>query len=355
METALPEIENAPADAEAADAAAAAANGAAPEPAALVSKVLVIETDAGALAAIRDFCDAHGLQGHKVHPLNVPAVLRSRIDLGAVFVGAELQGAVTDGLALARDIAWLRPELPLFLRMDGMPEAEAEAAAIALQREPSVVRYTLAEIDALKAEVDRKLFDRVYPTSLVRTLGEMTQAALASQFKGMQVRLDPPYVVRDRLIHGELFTLIPMETPWCRGFMTLQTDAGSLRRAVAAGRTAFSAEESADFRNLNAILGELTNLVWGAFRNRFGTEGASGSFGVQVPIIVNHLHRYISFGTESPQLCFKCQLWAPEDPEATAITIYQRFAFSLSWAPELYRESEALLSGFVESGELELF
>jgi len=349
METTAPVIEPAPSDAPAPPGAAM------PEPAALVSKVLVIETDGDALARIRAFCEAHGLQGHKVHPLNVPAVLRSRIDLGAVFVGTQLQGALSDGLALARDIAWLRPELPIFLRTDGMPEAQAGTDAHAMPRDASVVRYTLDGIDALKTEVDRKIFDRVYPMSLVRTLGEMTQTALASQFRGMQVRLDPPYVVRDRLIHGELFTPIPMETPWCRGFMTLQTDVASLRRVVDAGRTAFSSEEGEDFRNLNAILGELTNLIWGAFRNRFGTEGASGSFGVQVPIIVNHLHRYISFGTESPQLCFKCHVWAPDDPEATAITIYQRFAFSLSWAPELYRESEALLSGFVESGELELF
>lgn len=313
----------------------------------LVSKVLVIETDASVLAAIRAFCDANGLQGHKVHPLSVSAVLRSRIDLGAVFVGARLQGAVSDGVALAREIARLRPELPLFLRLDA-PQALADGP-------PSVVPYVLEDIEALKQELERKIFDRVYPVSLVRSLSEMTQAAMASQFRGMQVQLDPPYVVRDRLIHGELFTLIPMETPWCRGFMTLQTDAESLRRVVQSGHTVFAAADGDDFRNLNAILGELTNLVWGAFRNRYGTQGAGGSFGVQVPIIVNHLHRYISFGTESPQLCFRCRAWSAQDPEATAIHIYQRFAFSLNWAPELYRESETLLNGFVESGELELF
>lgn len=318
-------------------------------PAALESKVLVIETDAAVLDAIRAFCGGNALQGHRVHPLNVAGVLRSRIDLGAVFVGGRLQGAVSDGVELAREIARLRPELPLFLRTDGV-EPLPDLGAL-----PSIVPYTLADIGALRSELDRKIFDRVYPTSLVRALGEMTQSALASQFKGMDVRMDPPYVVRDRLIHGEMFTLIPMETPWCRGFMTLQTDAESLRRVVSAGHTVFSAEDGADFRNLNALLGELTNLIWGGFRNRYGTEGAGGTFGVQVPIIVNHLHRYISFGTESPQLCFKCQAWSPDDPEGTTVTIYQRFAFSLSWAPELYRESETLLSGFVESGELEMF
>jgi len=76
---------------------------------------------------------------------------------------------------------------------------------------------------------------------------------------------------------------------------------------------------------------------------------------VQVPIVINHLHRYISFGSQNPQLCFKYTLSDRSDPNAKPLAIYQRFVFNLSWSPEEFAENQVSVEDLVESGELEMF
>jgi hypothetical protein len=75
----------------------------------------------------------------------------------------------------------------------------------------------------------------------------------------------------------------------------------------------------------------------------------------QVPLIINHLHRYISFGSEKPQLCFKYTLHDAENSDRQSLIIYQRFIFNLNWAPEEFAENEASVEDLFEMGELELF
>lgn len=91
-----------------------------------------------------------------------------------------------------------------------------------------------------------------------------------------------------------------------------------------------------------------------AFKNRFVSGEQLPGRQSQVPIIVNHQHRYISFGSEDPQLCFKYTLLDP-DGKAAPLVLYQRFIFNLSWAPEKFKENEAIAEDLFDSGELELF
>ena len=55
-------------------------------------------------------------------------------------------------------------------------------------------------------------------------------------------------------------------------------------------------------------MAEITNLIWGAFKNRYIGDGDRLARSAQVPLIVNHKHKYISFGTSNPQLCFRFTL-----------------------------------------------
>jgi hypothetical protein len=105
---------------------------------------------------------------------------------------------------------------------------------------------------------------------------------------------------------------------------------------------------------LNALLGELTNLIWGAFKNRFINGASHAAYAGQVPIVINHLHRYISFGSDNPQLCFQYVLRDPSD-SGRILKIHQRFVFNLSWSPEDFSENTQTLDALVDSGELELF
>ena len=49
----------------------------------------------------------------------------------------------------------------------------------------------------------------------------------------------------------------------------------------------------------------MTNLIWGSFKNRYmGDADALARSQVQVPLLVNHKHKYISFGTGESAIVF---------------------------------------------------
>ena len=317
----------------------------------LISKVLVLDEDAESAARIKVFCDANSLVGLRSQSGNVMSVLKSNVDLGAIFLSEGYGSQDTQGLSFARQIHEIRPELPIFLRrqaadnLDDLPDLERGLFSEA---------YTIDNIDKLTTVIGETIFSLVYPNGLVRGITEITKAALESQFKGVEVSTEAPYIVRDRIIYGELFTLIPLESNWCRGYMMLQTEEQPLMGFVEAEKTHLVAGSAANFRDINQVLGEVTNLVWGSFKNRFVSYDAIEGRQSQVPIIVNHLHRYISFGSEDPQLCFRYTL-TDINGTVPSLVLYQRFVFNLSWSPDKFKENEALVEDLFDSGELELF
>jgi len=317
------------------------------EKAELVSKVLVLEEAQDCAARIKAFCDANSLVGVKAQSGNVMGVLKSNVYLGAIFLG-ESYGGKDGGLKLAREIHDVRPELPIFLRREGADDLEGISDQDKCLFSQA---YAISNIDKLGPIINETIFSLVYPNALVRGITEITRTALESQFKGVDVTTEAPYIVRDRIIYGELFTLIPLESNWCRGYMMLQTEEGPLVSCVASGQTHITTD-SVNFRDINHVLGEVTNLVWGMFKNRFISAEPLEGRASQVPIIVNHLHRYISFGSEDPQLCFRYTL---TDSSGISLVLYQRFVFNLSWSPDKFKENEALVEDLFDSGELELF
>ncbi len=75
----------------------------------------------------------------------------------------------------------------------------------------------------------------------------------------------------------------------------------------------------------------------------------------QVPLVINHQHRYISFGSENPQLCFKYRLVDVDKGVTKTYLLYQRFVFNLNFSPEDFTENENVMDELMNSGELELF
>lgn len=321
------------------------------EKAELISKVLVLDEEPDSALRIKAFCDANHLVGLRAQSENVMSVLKSNVDLGAIFLSESYGSQNDSGLSFARQIHAVRPELPIFLRrkladnLDDLGELERGLFSEA---------YTIKHIDKLVPVIGETIFSLVYPNGLVRGITEITKAALESQFKDVEVSTEAPYIVRDRIIYGELFTLIPLESNWCRGYMMLQTEERPLMGFVETGKTHILTGESANFRDINHVLGEVTNLVWGSFKNRFISYDAIEGRHSQVPIIVNHLHRYISFGSEDPQLCLRYTLTGTPG-NGPPMVIYQRFVFNLSWSPDKFKENEALVEDLFDSGELELF
>ena len=313
-----------------------------------VSKVLVLDNSAEHAAVIKGFCDQNNLVPLRVRDGAVMSVLRTNIDLGGILYSDTYGDSPAQTAAIAARIHTARPELPIIIRrngaatLDDLPEEARRACCAA---------YAANDMDSLRKVIDEYIFCLTYPNALLRGIAEITESVLANQCKSLQISLDTPYVVRDRVIFGELFSLIQLESTWCRGYMMLQTEEAPFVELL--GRQA-GPGASINFRHVNDLLSEITNLIWGAFKNRYiGDSKGAAATQVQVPLIVNHKHKYISFGSENPQLCFRFNLADPVSGRST--TLYARFVFNLSWSPDDFREIPQEVAGLVDSGELELF
>ncbi|MFZ4535028.1 chemotaxis protein CheX [Propionivibrio sp.] len=314
----------------------------------LISKVLVLDSSPEHSDAIKQFCDENNLVGLKVRKNRLMSVLRSNIDLGAILYSDSYGASPEENAEIAIRIHTVRPELPIFLRRDS--EATLDDINESLRR-VFCAAYTTNDLPGLSQLVDKYIFSLVYPNALVRGISEITESILASQFKQLTTRWDTPYIVHDKVIFGEVFSLIPLESAWCRGYMMLQTEEQPILDSL---DTHAPSEDGANFRTVNSLLGEITNLIWGAFKNRYIGDAAAASVSqIQVPLIINHKHKYISFGTENPQLCFLYTL--TDEDSGKTIKLYQRFVFNLSWSPEDFKEIVNDTSDLVDSGELELF
>lgn len=313
----------------------------------LLSKVLILDDRQEYVDGLRAFCEANNLVGLKVRKNRLMSVLRSNIDLGAIFY-AESYGATPEESAeIAVRIHAIRPELPIILRRD--TDASLDGANESL-RHACCAAYTAADLTLLKKIVDDYIFSLYYPCELVRGISEMSETVLAGQFSHLSLRWDTPYIVRDRVIFGEVFSLIPLESNWCRGYMMIQTEEQAILDYLDRheGRPGGAA-----FRDVNSLLGEITNLIWGNFKNRYIGDASMTNQHIQVPLVVNHKHKYISFGTENPQLCFFYTL--TDDETGDSIRLYQRFIFNLNWSPEDFKVIVHDSAGLVDAGELELF
>jgi len=312
-----------------------------------VSKVLVLDDCPAHADAIKRFCDENNLIGLKVKAQSLPAVLRSNIDLGAILLAESYGGSVAECAAIATSIDALRPELPIILRRDERASLDDLPQAL---REVVCAAYVGSDMAPLRLAIDEYLFVLDYPNALVRGITEITEFRLASLFRDLTVTWDTPCLVRDQIIYGEVFSLIALESDWCRGYMMVQTDEEPLLEML--GRKQ-GQDGAADFRDLNSVLGEVTNLIWGAFKDRYLGDAQAARSKVQVPLIVNHKQRYISFGTTNPQLCFKYHL--VDEKSGRSVVFDQRFIFNLSWSPEDFKEGADDVDALVAAGELDLF
>lgn len=312
-----------------------------------VSKVLVHDCSREHEASIKQFCDENQLVAVKSCSNNVLDVLRSYVDLGGVFLSADLDGEPGGGIALGEEIHRIRPELPIFLRIN------SEAENIEDPKKAFCATYTIESIDTLKTIINEYIFCTYYPNALIRGIEEITCETLYNFFEGVDISVSAPYLVKDRIIFGELFSLIPVESCWCKGYMTLQSEESNVRTMLKAEKLSEEQDDIENFRVINDVLSEITNMAWGTIRNRFISDNCPVSdVKTQVPIIVNHQHKYITFGTNTPQLCFKYTISRPDN---TAFSLYIKFVFNLHWEPDKFSENQPSVNELVTSGELEFF
>jgi len=314
----------------------------------LAAKVLLLEHDPLHYPQLLEFCERLGIVAVPRAAADAMEALAQHKDLAGVLLAEDLPCDGPDSLKLALALHRQRPELPIFLRRTSeRPLTEAEGRAVTHP-------WPSDAPDTLLAHVNRSLFGLRYPTLLVQGIVDLTCSGMRSMFPNAQVEAEPPYVVHDRIIYGQVSTLIALESTWCRGYMMLQTEEGALRQGMAQGLGYAGVGGDLGFRELNNLLAETTNLVWGAFKNRYIPPEAFANQQTQVPIVINHEQKYISFGSQDPQLCVRYQLTDNRRPRQPPLTIVQRFIFNLLFAPEAFVEYAAP-SNHTDTGELELF
>lgn len=315
---------------------------------AAVCKVIVQDSSPEYEQRIKAFCDDNNLIAVKSTASNIMDVLKSNVDLGAIFLSADLRHLDDQGKPLYQKIHKIRPELPIILRTEASEREELNT-----HKNQFCVSYEIDHISDIITSINEHIFNKDYPNALIRGIKEITNDALLHLFPNTELETSLPYLIKDRIIYGQLFSLIPLESAWCRGYMMLQTDAKHVNELVR--QDILQATTEADFRVINDVLSEVTNMIWGKIKNRFISESSQSThLATQVPIIVNHENKYITFGTVTPQLCFKYTL-RQKSGEQKEVTLYQKFIFNLCWEPEKFSENQPTVDDFLESGELEFF
>ncbi len=314
----------------------------------LVSRVMVLEDSPEHIRAIKAFCGEHSLVGLRVRRERLCALLHARIDFGAILLAENYGGSWEECVQVVRQIHAARPELPIILRREGSGTLNDLPDGL---RGCLHAAFMTSDMAGLREVLDQCIFSLKYPNALIRGLSAITSAVLASQFPNMTIAPGTPSIVRDRFIFGELFSLIQLESMWCRGYMMMQ----AVEEPILDRLTRKDEGKAApNFRDVNSLLGEITNLIWGAFKNRYiGDPSALMGNQVQIPLVVNHKHKYISFGTENPQLCFTYRL--SDEVSGRSMKLQQRFVFNLAWSPEDFHENPEEFGAMADTGELELF
>ncbi|MCG8668319.1 MAG: chemotaxis protein CheX [Pseudomonadales bacterium] len=317
----------------------------------LYSKVLIHEHSEEALATIKEFCDNNKLMGLRDKSNDILDIVQEKVDLGAIFLALE-NNDFEQSFALARLINHYQHQVPVFLRLPEDSEVPEELTSD--YKELFAGSFKLSDLDALKELVDSYVFCMHYPNALVQGFREISNEALTSAFKDSELVMGHPCVVKDQTIYGEVLSLIELESSFCRGYMMLQVDKSGILDAITKGRTALT-DDDANERGINTMISEVTNLIWGRIKARFFKEQHDRPlYRVQVPIVINHTDKYVTFGSDQPQLCIEYNLRDKNNHESF-IKIIQRFIFNIDWAPERFSESEQAIDDLVEAGELEMF
>ncbi len=325
----------------------------------IVSKVLIHEFETVALTVLKDVCIENNLVGLKVSTgdnsvglkdssNDIHEILASNVELGAIFLTESEDCNGVSGLDLCVKIHQERPELPIFLR-----RIKGNELSGAVQ-EAVTGFYDTNNIHKLNELINEYICSMYYPIELAQGFQEISNKVFEDLIPGSQVRCDYPYLVKDQIIYGELFSLIPLESDWCRGYMMLQTTENEILDLIRSDRTAIHSTRPSRYE-INSILNEATNMIWGSVKSRYFTNvDTNAENRTHVPIIVNHSQKHISFGSTEPQLCFKYTVHDPEH-KFQDFTLHQRLIFNLNWSPEKFADSDKIIEEFVDGGELEFF
>jgi hypothetical protein len=311
------------------------------------SKVLILDESRTLVPAIKSFCDDNNLMAIMGRRAPASSLLGSNGDLGGVFLSEKYGWSPQETTDLAQEMHALRPEVPIILRREHRATCDDLPPAL---RAVCSAAYVASDFSSLRTAIDSHIFTMQYPPALLRGIAEISERVLASEFGGFTLTPSAPLIVHDRVVFGELFSLIPLESHWCRGYLLLQTEESEMLKLLDLAGGASSTSVDA----LKDRLREATNLVWGLFKNRYvGDLEIPSSSHVQVPLVFNLREKSVSFGASNTHLCMRYRL--TDESRDLSLWISLRFVFNLTWAPANFRELNAGVDASAGAGGLEYF
>lgn len=310
-----------------------------------VSKVLIYDCSRIHETQVKDFCVGHNLTPVKPRTNKVLEVLLSNVDLGAVFISEDIPGYPGAGVVMGQQIHRYRPELPIFLRV----ESELDVAKYA--NSVFCATYTGDTITNIVPTIDKHVFCNSYPNSFLRAIDEISRRTLGFFFENVSVTVSTPCLVKDRLLYGEIMSLLPVESEWCKGYLMVQSESSDFVGCIKKNK--FSKDPSNDQYICDDVLSELTNMLWGGVKQRFVAQASSATNSlIQVPIIVNHQNNYISFGSKAPLLSITYNL---TKADGSSFKLYVMFIFNLHWDASWFAKHTSDTQSLKASGELIFF
>ncbi|MFT5692378.1 MAG: hypothetical protein ACI92E_001710 [Oceanicoccus sp.] len=308
----------------------------------VVSYILVHDSHSESKNAIQDFCHNNQLIRLREPKADIFEMLRRNINLGAIFLAEDKGNSDGDGVNLGVKIHKLRPEVPIFLRTntvknrEDLPERAQHCFAGI---------YHFDRIHQLQDLIKTHIFSDDYPNHIVNAIQTLSTEVIKSQLIDMTVTVDSPSLVNDRFIHGNLHSIIPLESSWCKGHMMIQVEQEDIGQLINSGQTFLGTEDSAGFRDINGWLSEMTNLIWGILKSKLLSQISNDLpiSDVQLPVITNHNESYITFGTSKPYLSIR-YTFSDNHAKVPDITLYQKFIFSITWTPTLAAEYQIVLN-----------
>ena len=142
--------------------------------------------------------------------------------------------------------------------------------------------------------IRRYIFSR-YPTTVIKDIIEQTTGVIRETLSRVDVQCDSPFLISDKIVDGEVMSLMRIESEWCRGYMMLESEEACIASLINGERLNAPGNlgELSDYQRIHSTMSELTNPVWGKLKVCFMTYAAKNlTYRSEVPCVINYKRNF---------------------------------------------------------------
>jgi hypothetical protein len=224
-------------------------------------------------------------------------------DICAVFLSENFDSDGLTGFHIAAKIHRLRSNIPIFMRLDGQRTINDIPTE---HRQLITGCYNTCDPAQLKKITDSFLYGYFFPNRLVDILLDAGLFTLKSAIKHCEIRPSRPFLIYDYTLAAEFTSILPIQLPFGNGSLTFSINENDALTLIKNEHTSLQKDQFS-IDHCNQLISEITNQFWGKVRRMcapvYGRDQLRSP--VYIPLVVNHKMKYINFGNNTPQLCFR--------------------------------------------------